>query len=707
MNRRITYLCMILVCACLRAWADEHVRLTNLPHIYIETFTGRSISSKSTYVLARMWMVDEEDNVQFYDSLEIRGRGNSTWGLAKKPYRLKFHEKVKWLGKGYANTKNWTLLANHGDKSLIRNAISRELGEFVGLKFNPAAKFVDLTLNGKYVGNYQISDHVDVRPHRVNVEEQDLPLTEESNITGGYLLEADGFGDFQNGKSGFYSPKRSVPIRIHYPDEDDIVDRQYKYIRNFVYDFEQRLYDESFSDPAEGYRSRVDSISLANWYVASEVSGNPDAFWSAYFYKEQDDDRLFWGPLWDLDIAYANDNRIGDTSRKLMKDVAFGSSVMGPWIDRLWEDEWFVRLVNRRLGEVIDEGLEDFMLDKVDSLAGLLQRSQQLNYERWGINVRTLRECVLYSTYDQYVDDLRSYITTHIPYLKEAFASFLPDAPEPDPEHKVPTFVADTLAYYTISNLGTGTVFDVDAETGTICGNALDTESESQQWHIRPLANGYMHITNRMTGLALNDPTEGNPTATTQTGTQLNVAAPDTLDKRQQWDIATQLNERWNLVNRFSQHAANLSGGNHENGTHIVSYTSDGRNSSSSNRLWLIEATDWIVDGIEDIDNSKFKIQNPQWSMDNGQWSMDNGQWSMVNGQCDYALAYDAAGSRLHFGADNPSALTFAVHVYDRSGRQVRTFRASESCDVSALPRGLYIVSWRIQGRQHSVKFMK
>ena len=182
---------------------ESHMRLTNLPHIYINTFTGNSITSKNNYVLARMWYVDEQDNVTFYDSLEIRGRGNSTWSLAKKPYRIKFHEKEKFLGQGYAKAKKWTLMANHGDKTLIRNALTSALGEFVGLDFNPAAKFVDLTLNGKYVGNYQISDQVEVRPHRVNITEQDYPITEESNITGGYLLEADGFADFQNGVTGF------------------------------------------------------------------------------------------------------------------------------------------------------------------------------------------------------------------------------------------------------------------------------------------------------------------------------------------------------------------------------------------------------------------------------------------------------------------------------------------------------------------------
>ena len=65
-------------------------RYTNLPTIYIETFNKAGITSKTTYVYATMWYVDENDQVTRYDSMQIRGRGNSTWNLQKKPYRIKF-----------------------------------------------------------------------------------------------------------------------------------------------------------------------------------------------------------------------------------------------------------------------------------------------------------------------------------------------------------------------------------------------------------------------------------------------------------------------------------------------------------------------------------------------------------------------------------------------------------------------------------------
>ena len=687
------FLLSLLISVGLYAQTDEeHVRLTNLPHLYLNTFDGRNITSKTTMVYARLWYVNEADSVIFYDSLQVRVRGNSTANLAKKPYKLKFYKKEKLLGKGYANTKKWTMLANHGDKTLLRNALTSLMGERAGLKFNPAAKFVDLTLNGKYVGNYQISDQVDVRPHRVDVEEQDYPLTDDSNITGGYLLEADGFADFSTSPqganqspTGFYTGRQRVPVRIHYPDEDEIALVQYNYIKSFVNDFEQRLFSDAFTDPLTGYRPLVDSTSLVNWYICTEVSANVDGFFSTYFYKDQADNHLYWGPLWDYDIAYNNDNRTdrggsNNTERQLMKDYGYGASNgCRHWFQRMWHDPWFARLVNRRYKELVNDGLEHYLNEKFDSLTTLIDASQQLNFQRWGINVRALRERVLYSSYDRYVADVRTFITRHMSYLTTAFAALLPDTPDPGSgeQEKQPEFVADADGYYTIANSRTGTVFDIDAESDELCGRHRDDDSESQQWHIINLSNGYLFIVNRATGQAVSDPSPVGATATTEVGSVLILADADSTDTHQLWDFVSQNDGQFNIISRWSQHAANLNGGNADDGTRILSYTSDNRNASSGNRLWRVEKVGTAIDnGIGDE-------------------------------RQDYALAYDSELQRLHFGADDLGQLDIRAMVYDAAGHLVGTFRAADGFSMAELPRGLYIVSWSYMGRRESVKLMK
>ena len=237
MKRLFLLLTVLFTAAIGESTAINYTQLTDIPTIYINTENGRSITSKDIYIYATMIYVDSSSVVQ-YDSLQIRGRGNSTWSsMPKKSYRIKFNEKEKFLGKGYANAKSWTLLANCTDKAMIRNALTRDLGEFISMQNSPAAKFVDLYLNGTYQGTYQISDQVEVKPHRVNISEQDEILTSSSNISGGYLLEVDGFAD--TSEKYFYTGTKNIYVRIHYPDEDYIKSNQISYISNYVSTFEK------------------------------------------------------------------------------------------------------------------------------------------------------------------------------------------------------------------------------------------------------------------------------------------------------------------------------------------------------------------------------------------------------------------------------------------------------------------------------------
>lgn len=648
----------------------QYRRLTNLPAVYLNTFDGGDIWSKTNYKYCRMLYVDEADVVTFYDSVSVRGRGNSTWNLAKKPYRIKFLEKEKFLGTGYAKAKKWTLLANAGDKTLMRNALTSEMGRFCAalhgpsesksLPFNPAARFVDFTLNGVYQGTYQISDQVDVRPHRVNITEQAVPLGPDDDISGGYLLETDGFMDGNSFRTAVYD----APVRIHYPDDEEILTRQTTYVKQHIARFESALSSASFTDPERGYRAFVDTASLIDWYICTELSANIDGFYSTYFYKERGDDRLFFGPLWDYDIAYNNDWRYSSTLRLLMADDAYSGSKA--WIGRMWEDPWFRTRVADRFEELLEAGIEDFLLAKVDSLAQLLSASQTLNYQKWGINTRMYHELVLYSSYDSYVADLRSFIRVRCPFLSEAFAGRRP--PEP--------FVPQDF-YYRI--LGSGTKIPVGLSGTNVVQLAPSTADGSQFWEIQPLADGRYLLINAATSLALTDPTQGETTPTTNVGTPLAVAAPDADDPAQQWEIVPQgTGDRFNLLNVRTQHIANLNGGSYAMGTALLSYTNDSRNATSSNRLWLLEP-----DGARPLGISAPEAAEP----------------------ADYALAYDPFTRELHFGADDAAALAFTARVFDLSGRPVGSFRSDERFSMASMPAGVYVVVWQHEGRTHSVKF--
>ncbi len=665
----ITLLVMLLTSLNVHAQRSEIKRYTNLPALYIETFNYEPVSSKEYYIYANLWYIDENDKITQYDSLQIRGRGNSTWNMRKKPYRIKFKEKERFLGSNRANAKSWTLLANAGDKTLIRNAVTSAMSEFMGMDFSPAYKFVDFNLNGEYLGCYQISDQVEVRKRRVNVTEQDYPLTSESDITGGYLLEVDGF---QHGNC-FVTPNKSVPVRIHYPDEDEIDNTQTQYINNHVNNFESVLYSKDFAHKTKGYRCLVDSVSLANWIIGTEVSANIDGFFSIYFYKKPQDPRLYWGPMWDYDIAYDNDNRKPYNDFKMMADISYGNA--REWIVRMWQDPWFGKIINNRYNQLLKDGLVDHLIQTVDSLTTLIDQSQKLNYNKWGINTRMYNEIVLYSSYSQYVDDLKDFIYTHCEFLESEFAS----RRLPEPEVFTPT-----NHYYNIINKGNNKAIDINyTSTAPVAGDGVciwqTTDSRlSQQWKIVSVGD-YFHITNREGNLALADPTKGMTGPSVNTGTPLTVAVADTNDNSQLWTIETQANGYFNLINKHTEHTANVNGGGSDDGNSIISYTTDSKNSTSNNRQWRFEKRDEIS-AI-----GKIAIDEPE----------------------EYALAYNPHSQIIHFGSETPEMLTFNVYVYNTAGVLMKTFVANEECSVEDLDNGLYIVNWKFGHITRSAKFVK
>lgn len=573
----------------------QYTQLTNIPTIYIETFNKQAVTSKSTYIYATLTYIDGNTMMQ-YDSLQIRGRGNSTWNLAKKPYRIKFKESTKFLGKGFAKNKSWTLLANHADKTLLRNAVTFTMGDFLGQPFSPAAHFVDLVLNGTYLGNYQVSDQVNVDNKRVEVYEQEEVASDTSNITGGYLVEIDGFGTSEVVQ---FRTNKNLIISVKSPDEDVINTAQKNYIKQYLNDFEGSLFGNSFTDATNGYRAIADSATLVSWYIATELSANVDGFWSTYLYKDRDDPKLYFGPLWDYDIAYNNCNRVGDVTNRDMIDAGFGSDLTKVWVKQMIKDPWFNNAVNNAWKQKVEEGLEDYLYNYIDSMAAYLDRSQTKNYNRYSISSRVYNEIYLYSTYADYINQLKTFIGEHMDFLTTRFAERANDVGGDNEPVVLKPFALQDGYYYRIYNKGTNKVLDIADQSAASGANVVIWSPEygrdTQLWQIVKVGDHYQVI-NKATGMAFNDPS---PNATV--GTPLNVVSPDATDSRQLWQFVTvNENDNYNIINVSTDHAINNSGGGSADGNNILSYTNDDRNSVSNNRQWRITPEELIPDYVPD-----------------------------------------------------------------------------------------------------------
>lgn len=413
MNLKIILSTLLFIAAASPALAQQYKQLTGVPTVYIETENGQNITSKEEYIMCTFTMVDGTDTLRL-ENTQIRGRGNSSWwNSEKKPYRVKFDKKQHLLGEDFANAKNWTLLANHGDKTMIRNALTYQLGRFIGMKFCPAAKFVDLYLNGKYRGTYQISDQVQVHKKRVEVDEDN-----------GWLLEV--VNEYSKEEPLITSTRYSIMYNIKNPDDDLLTVDKRIAIGQWITAFEAAVASNDYQDPMKGYRAYIDETDFINWYVGAELTGNIDALYSIYMYKEADEQKMHFGPLWDLDLGYDN-----SSEKSLLHNM---EAFLGLWnrpfekiLQRLWQDPWFAKACNDRLNQLVDAGLQAHLISAIDSLRGAIWQTQGQNFKVWPINqqVYSWEKHSYHNNYDGYINDLKVFINTHIPYLQEAFAQKL------------------------------------------------------------------------------------------------------------------------------------------------------------------------------------------------------------------------------------------------------------------------------------------
>jgi hypothetical protein len=85
--------------------------------------------------------------------------------------------------------RTWVLLANYFDDSLMRNWMTQWMGEQVGLEYTPQGVFVEVVMNGDYLGSYYLCEQVQLNKARVAIDELKEEDREEPAIQGGYLLE--------------------------------------------------------------------------------------------------------------------------------------------------------------------------------------------------------------------------------------------------------------------------------------------------------------------------------------------------------------------------------------------------------------------------------------------------------------------------------------------------------------------------------------
>lgn len=342
------------------------LKASPIPTVFVQTKNGSMKyinSDRDKKEKVSITVVDESGFVcyethQYSDRMS--GRGNTTWGLPKKPYCITLDEPTSILG--MVASDKWVLLANGFDETHLRNKIIYDLGSQIGLS-SPQTCYVDLFANGEYLGLYLLSENIDER------------YTQQYFGTNICLYESKVNTRWKDDDCTF-STVRGKDFVISCPN---VIPNDMK---PMLVDKMQQIEDCIFGDGDVPFDRYIDMDSWVRRYLIDEISLNIDAErFSSFYYWDYSDGKsqVKAGPIWDYDLSMGNINSEStvtwDAPNRLLSSYY-------PWYSQLMCNKNFKENVIR----VFENDLCPF-LDRIetviDSTFSFIEKSVLMDDTRW------------------------------------------------------------------------------------------------------------------------------------------------------------------------------------------------------------------------------------------------------------------------------------------------------------------------------------
>lgn len=390
------------------------------------------------YEECQITLTDADGTVTLSDlDAQVKVRGNWTTTYDKKPLRLKFTEKQNLLGlNDGAEMKNWVLIAEYKDTSMLRNktalAIAREILGKDSLYVADAC-FVEVEINGEYWGVYLLTEYQQINPNRVDITEATKGY-EGTDI--GYFMEFDGYYTNEDPLQSFYvnyasnaplvpfdgqesSGKTITCLGKGYNNSKDVgitiksdiySQQQHDFIASYVNNVYRIMYAAAYEDkayvfnsdytellesamlsPQEAVKRVVDINSLADMYIISELTCDADIYWSSFFmdvdFGEGGNKKLTFEAPWDFDSAMGNKDRCSDGTgfyaANIVWDVNNEYQTINPWLAVLMHEEWFQKVISDKWIAAYNSGVFERAYAMITEDTEQYSEAFDRNYAKW------------------------------------------------------------------------------------------------------------------------------------------------------------------------------------------------------------------------------------------------------------------------------------------------------------------------------------
>ena len=424
-------------------WFDDPMaEKTNLPLLIIET-QGQTIVNEPKITVS-LKVIDNgpgklngflDDATDYEGIIGIEVRGQSSQMFPKKSYGVELRNKagadtsVSLLG--MPAEADWVFSAPFSDKTMLRNAITYELGRKMGPTWQPRYKWCEMYLNGSYNGVYMLIEKIKRGADRVDVNKLKPDEIAGDNLTGGYIVKVDKIADLSSAEYFYTYPTnryynaRNYAFTYVYPKYNEIANQQNTYIKEYLTVLENTLNGSSFKDPVNGFRKYMDLNSFVDFQIINEFGNNVDGYrYSTYFYKKKDSDggKLFAGPLWDFDLCYGNVDYSPTnlaTNKWLYPNFGPNDGFPMHWWARLMEDENYRYTFSSRWKAMRAGPFNtDSIMDDIDNHVKYLGEAINRNYARWPeLWQYQWPNAFVGTTYEAEIDYLKNWMKARLTWL--------------------------------------------------------------------------------------------------------------------------------------------------------------------------------------------------------------------------------------------------------------------------------------------------
>lgn len=441
----IQFLLTLLTCFTLKNIAAQNFTESHLPIVVIEYENEIENIPDEPRVLATMGIIyngngeinhiDDSFN-EYSGNIGIETRGNSTQLFEKKTYTIElWDEKLEDQEKallGMAEEEDWILHAMVIDKTQFRIPISfdifREMGHYAS-----NYHFVELIINNEYRGLYILTEKIKRDNNRVDIAKLNIDDSDGPALTGGYILRIDWTWDIDNNEyfnSNYESQSGELmTYQYYYPKADKIQETQKNYIKEFMDRFENAVFSTNFFADEIRYTDLINVTSFTDFLIINELSKNSDGYkLSTYMYKDREDkdDRLYAGPIWDFDQTYgmsevcSNNDPTGWTYMQ-EQDWCEDLQSMPMFWQSMMSDTIFTNHLSCRWNMLRQGPLHlDSLLNRIDEMNLYVGEAITRNFIRWdfqGQNIWIEPEPLPLETHEEEVEYMKNWITERIEWM--------------------------------------------------------------------------------------------------------------------------------------------------------------------------------------------------------------------------------------------------------------------------------------------------